>query len=287
MRPVYQLGRPYEPAAPCLVVILGPDLGRKIPIAEPELVIGRDEDADLMVPVDGVSRVHCQLSVRDGMVWLRDLGSTNGTWVNGGELQEGQEFVLRSGDRIELVGVVFKFLDGGDVEAQYHEEIYQLSITDGLTRVFNRRYLMDFLTREISRCRRHERALSLVLVDVDHFKSINDRHGHAAGDQVLREVATLLGKDVRREECLARFGGDEFALVMPETGAAGALVVADRIRSRVERHAFSWSGQGIEVTISLGVAELGKAGDGAEALVAEADAQLYAAKAAGRNAAAG
>jgi pSer/pThr/pTyr-binding forkhead associated (FHA) protein len=103
-----------------------------------------------VVPIDGVSRRHCQLSVDEG-VKLLDLGSTNGTWLNGREIETGVEHELHSGDRIELTGVAFKFLEGNDLESLYHEELYQLAIVDGLTRIFNRRYLMDFLTREISR----------------------------------------------------------------------------------------------------------------------------------------
>jgi diguanylate cyclase (GGDEF)-like protein len=287
IRPVYRLGAPESSSPPCLVVIFGPDLGRKIPLEEAELIIGRELGCDVLVPLDGISREHCRISLHDDAVWLRDLGSTNGTWLNGRELEPRKEVQLISGDRIELVGVIFKFLDGGDVESQYHQEIYQLTIADGLTRAFNRRYLMDFLAREISRCRRHQRPLALLLLDVDHFKGINDQYGHAAGDHVLRELVTLVGEGVRREECLARYGGDEFAIVMPETHAEGARIVAERIRGRVEQHAFAWSGHPMRVTVSLGLAVLGAELAAPEALIADADAQLYTAKAGGRNKASG
>jgi diguanylate cyclase (GGDEF)-like protein len=188
---------------------------------------------------------------------------------------------------VELVGVAFKFLAGNDLEAQYHEELYQLAIVDGLTRTFNRRYLMDFLTREISRCRRHSRPLSLLLFDIDRFKEINDRFGHASGDQVLRTIVEVAREGVRREECLARYGGDEFVVVMPETALEGARIVAERTRSRVELHAFAFAGRQIPVTISVGVIELAPSMDDAEAMLAAVDARLYAAKMAGRNAAAG
>ena len=196
----------------------------------------------MVVPIDGISRRHCELMQREG-VRLRDLGSTNGTWLNGRELEPGEEALLQTGDRVELVGVAFKFLAGNDLEAQYHEELYQLAIVDGLTRTFNRRYLMDFLSREISRCRRHARPLSLLLFDIDRFKQINDRFGHAAGDHVLRTIVEVAREGVRREECLARFGGDEFAVVMPETELAGARIVAERTRGRVELHTFEASGR--------------------------------------------
>lgn len=288
LRPVHWLGRvPGETAfAPCLVVICGPDLGRKIPLEDPTLVIGREVEADVVVPVDGISRAHCRIEVADG-VWLRDLGSTNGTWLNGRPVPADQPVRLTSGDRVELVGVVFKFLAGGDVESQYHEEIYQLTIVDGLTRAFNRRYLMDFVAREISRCRRHARPLSVLLFDVDRFKTINDGFGHAAGDQVLRTVVEVAREGVRREECLARYGGDEFVIVMPETPVNGARIVAERMRGRVELHEFAWHGQRLPVTISAGVAALGPDVIAPEDLIAAADARLLEAKVAGRNRAMG
>jgi len=288
LRPVHWLGRvPGDTTfAPCLVVICGPDLGRRIPIEDPTLTVGREAEAELVVPVDGISRAHCRIELRDG-VWLRDLGSTNGTWLNGRPVPAGEPVRLASGDRIELVGVVFKFLAGGDVESQYHEEIYQLTIVDGLTRCFNRRYLMDFVAREISRCRRHARPLSALLFDVDRFKQINDGFGHAAGDHVLRTLVEVAREGVRREECLARYGGDEFVIVMPETPLAGARIVAERMRGRVEHHAFDWHGRRLPVTISAGIAVLGPEVIAPEDLIAAADARLLEAKVAGRNQAVG
>jgi diguanylate cyclase (GGDEF)-like protein len=286
IRPAYLLGHNHPPSPPSLVVICGPDLGRRIPLETPTLTIGRDAECDVVVPIDGISRRHCQLVVDEG-VRLRDLGSTNGTWLNGQEIAPRAEPELRSGDRVELVGIAFKFLDGNDLEAQYHEELYQLAIVDGLTRTFNRRYLMDFLTREISRCRRHSRPLSVLLFDIDRFKEVNDRFGHAAGDQVLRTIVEVAREGVRREECLARYGGDEFVVVMPETPLAGARIVAERTRGRVEAHAFASGGKPIPVTISVGVIELSPAMADADAMIAAVDAQLYAAKMAGRNTAAG
>jgi two-component system cell cycle response regulator len=288
LRLVHWLGSDGAPRAvsPCLVVIAGPDLGRKIPLEDPTLTVGRDVGCEVVVPVDGISRAHCRIEVRNG-VWLRDLQSTNGTWLNGQPVPSDQALRLQSGDRIELVGVVFKFLDGSDIEAQYHEEIYQLTIVDGLTRAYNRRYLLDFLAREISRCRRHQRPLSLLLFDVDRFKEINDRHGHAAGDSVLRRLVAVVSEAVRREECLARYGGDEFAIVMPETELEGARIVAERTRGRVETTEFTWAGARLPVTLSAGLRVLGPELVDPEELIAEADARLYEAKAAGRNRVAG
>ena len=117
---------------------------------------------------------------------------------------------------------IFKYLSGADVESQYHEEIYRMTIIDGLTQVHNKRYLYEALEREIIRARRHARELSFLMFDIDHFKKINDVHGHLAGDFVLKELARIVQGRIRRDEVFARYGGEEFAIVLPETDLEGA-----------------------------------------------------------------
>jgi diguanylate cyclase (GGDEF)-like protein len=217
-------------------------------------------------------------------VFLRDNGSTNGTYLNNVEVRG--ETPLRSGDLVKVGGAIFKFLFGGElgsIEAQYHEEIYRLTIIDGLTQVYNKRYLLEFLDREMARCLRHQRALSLVLLDIDRFKKINDTYGHLAGDYVLRELAQVLKSRIRKEECFARYGGEEFALVLPETGHENTVFLADKLRKIVEEHAFVFEGKRIRVTFSAGVADLDAAHDSALAFIRASDARLYEAKHRGRN----
>lgn len=157
-----------------------------------------------------------------------------------------------------------------------------LSRIDGLTQLLNRQAWEEAAEAELSRCRRSGAPASLLMLDVDHFKAINDRHGHPAGDAVLRSVGRIL-RDVLRDEDLAgRYGGEEFAVVLPNTGAAGAAVAAERLRARIasavlERRA------GIRATVSIGIAELGSQDADCAAWIARADRALYAAKAAGRN----
>src|SRR5205807_9490382 len=181
-------------------------------------------------------RHHARLFVREQSHYVEDLGSTNGTFVNEAEISEPAP--LRNGDLVRCGGAVFKFIEGGNVEALYHEEIYRLTITDGLTHVANKRHFLDFLDREIARAVRHGRPLSLVLFDVDHFKRVNDEYGHLAGDRVLQGIATVVGRQVRRDELLARYGGEEFAVVLPETSADAAAQFCERIRGEVERETF-------------------------------------------------
>jgi diguanylate cyclase (GGDEF)-like protein len=268
----------------CVVQIYGPGLGKKTTLNGVETTIGRGDGCEIVVEMDNVSRRHCSLLLRGNAVTLRDEGSTNGTYLNNVEV-EG-EVELRSGDLITVGSAIFKFLFGGElgsIEAQYHEEIYRLTIVDGLTQVNNKRYLFEFLEREMARCSRHGRALSLVLLDIDHFKKINDTFGHLAGDYVLRELATVLKVKVRKEECLARYGGEEFVLVLPEASRENTASLADKLRKLVEAHPFEFEGKKLPVTFSAGVADLTPGHESAIAFLKAADARLYEAKRKGRN----
>jgi diguanylate cyclase (GGDEF)-like protein len=179
---------------------------------------------------------------------------------------------------------IYRFLAGGNVEAEYHEEIYRLTIVDGLTEIHNKRYLMEFLDRELARSIRHHRPLALILFDLDHFKNVNDELGHLAGDYTLRELAACVKASVRREELFARYGGEEFAIVLPESSREGACVAAERIRALVENHPFEYEGKNYPVTISLGVGlTTGETPLSSQELIRLADEKMYQAKNEGRN----
>ena len=265
----------------CLVEIHGPELGKKYVLDAEEFTIGRDVKNNIVVDLDNVSRRHAKITTRQGKCFVMDLGSTNGTYLNDQEVRE--ETPLRSGDFVKVGGSIFKFLSGGNIESLYHEEIYQLTIMDGLTQINNKRYFLEYLEREMGRCHRYNRSLSLVMFDIDHFKKINDTHGHLAGDYVLRELAGVVRQRIRKEECFARYGGEEFAVVMPEAGPDNTRRFAEKIRKLVEAHPFAFEDQEIKVTISLGVADMTV--DMTEPLqfIKVADANLYQAKKSGRN----
>jgi two-component system cell cycle response regulator len=268
----------------CLVQIYGPMLGKKFVLEKEETTIGRGDTCEILLELENVSRRHCSLLLKPDGVFLRDNGSTNGTYLNNVEVRG--ETPLRSGDLIKVGSAIFKFLFGGElgsIEAQYHEEIYRLTIIDGLTQVYNKRYLLEFLDREMARCLRHGRELSLVLFDIDHFKKINDTYGHLAGDYVLRELAAALKSRIRKEECFARYGGEEFCLVLPETGHQNTVFLADKLRKIIEQHPFVFEGKHIPVTFSGGVADLEGGHDTALSFIKAADARLYEAKRQGRN----
>ncbi len=268
------------PKEASLVQIYGPSLGSRYVLDKAEITIGRDASNDIVLDNVNVSRAHARLLCHDGRVVLADLGSTNSSAVNDQEITNAE---LRNGDIVKIGSVILKFLTGGNAEALYYEEIYRLTISDGLTGVPNRRSFDDFLEREFARAKRYERPLSLGMFDLDHFKLVNDHHGHLAGDYVLGRLASTLRTLVRREQLLARYGGEEFAIVMPETQLEKAEMFGEKVRSLVESTSFVFDGATIPVTVSMGLATLTTGIEDQMQLVKAADAALYEAKRLGRN----
>jgi diguanylate cyclase (GGDEF)-like protein len=271
-----------DPEQACLVLIYpaGAELGKRYELAgSSETVIGRGGDCDIQVDRDSVSRRHAKVE-RAGAGWsVHDLGSTNGSYVNDAQITQ---YTLRDGDLLKIGNAIFKFLVGGNIETAYHEEIYRMTIIDGLTQAFNKRYFIENLEKEIPRCTRHQRPLSLLMFDIDHFKKINDEHGHLTGDYVLKELARRVRTRVRKEEVFARYGGEEFALTLPETSRDQALKVSEDIRRLVSAEPFDFEGDRIPVTISLGVGTIDNE-VAADVFIKSADDNLYKAKRAGRN----
>ena len=281
--------KPIQPAdgpkgGDCLVVIYTKEptlLGKRFVLDNSPMRVGRGAENHIVLDGDSVSRRHAHLEERaSGWVCVDD-GSTNGTYVN--DEQIAREQALANGDRIKVGPTIFKYLSGQDVEAQYHEEIYRMTIIDGLTQAHVKRYLLEALEKEIIRARRHARDLSFIMFDIDHFKKINDVHGHLAGDFVLKELARIVQGRIRRDEVFARYGGEEFAIVLPETNLEGAKALADGLREKVEQSRFVFQNENIRVTVSIGVAMLGEADRTSMDLIKRADQKLYEAKRAGRN----
>lgn len=257
------------------------DLGRRIRIEKEAISIGRHESNTLLLDQDDISRRHAEVSLRNGVFYVRDLDSRNGTLVNDSVLRSGER-PLVDGDRIQVGPTHLKFIQS-ETEDKFHEVIYKLKVEDALTRIHNKRYMTEFLEREVSRAARHRTALSLIMFDLDFFKQINDTWGHLAGDAVLREVAALVKSLARVEDCFARYGGEEFAFVVPGVPLQNAAVLAEKIRSCVESHAFIWNGHRMPVTVSLGAAELPPGETDLLQLIRLADEYLYEAKRGGRN----
>jgi diguanylate cyclase (GGDEF)-like protein len=274
-----QLGR-----AGILTVLQGPNVGAIMPLPREVNVLGRDPEVEVPIEDDSISRRHARISMREGGIYeIEDLGSTNGTYVAGG-LVSGRVRLL-DGVRVQLGHTIFRFGLQDEVEQAASKRIYEMSVRDGLTGVYNRRYFEDRLSSEFAFAARHKTPLCVILADIDHFKRINDTHGHHAGDAVLKRVAVELQAGVRTEDLVSRFGGEEFVMMSRGIDVDGGRAFAERLRAVVQRAVITWEGARIPVTMSLGVAHTlsGPMFTKAELLVAAADMALYAAKHAGRN----
>jgi diguanylate cyclase (GGDEF)-like protein len=258
----------------------GPGLGRRFALDLKPVTLGRDAQCSFSIADGSVSRLHAHIEPRDdGGYRLSDLNSRNGSFVNGTRISRSD---LKDGDYVQLGECVFRFLAGGNVEAGYHDEIHRLTLLDPLTGAHNRRSLAEFLERELDRAARYSRPFAVILIDADHFKQVNDNHGHLGGDAVLKGLAVRLRNVARAEGMVARYGGEEFAIALPETDLAGAVVAADRFRRAVAVAPFEFNGTGIALTVSIGAAAFAPGVPGGD-LLQTADGRLYEAKRGGRN----
>jgi diguanylate cyclase (GGDEF)-like protein len=249
--------------------------------------MGRGETVDIRLFDEGISREHAQVvqeKTEGGATQniLEDLGSTNGTFCNGTRVQRQ---ALADGDKILLGSTtILKFSYQDKLDEMFQRQMSESALRDGLTKAFNKRYFTERLDSEYTYAVRHDSPLTLLFLDIDHFKRINDVHGHPGGDYVLVELAKVAHGSLRNEDIFARYGGEEFAVISRGTDVAEAEALAERLRRAVEEHGFTYEGKAIPVTISVGVARAPRAGVGSAAeLVALADETMYAAKRSGRN----
>ena len=280
-----RLREPWEglPAALewALVAYAGSTLGRVFPLPLGETLLGRSPDCGLALPDGEVSRRHACLHVTPGGVRLEDLGSTNGTRLNGIPLHGSA--TLLAGDRVTVGGHVLKLVAMDPLERAFHETLLDLSTRDPLTGLANRSCVLAELQNRFGLSLRYGRPLSVVICDLDHFKRVNDAHGHAAGDQVLRAFGAWATASLREADLAGRIGGEEFLMVLPETDLAGAQPFAERLRQVVASRPVPVSSGGLGVTCSLGIAQRRPDDLDAGQLLARADAALYRAKAEGRD----
>ena len=247
--------------------------------------IGRSWDADLFLDDESVSRKHAEFVVtKEGHYYLLDLGSTNGTKVNGSRITQKPRRIF-VGDRIRLSSTVCVKLRVQDIaEEQMQQSLYNMAIHDALTGAFNKRYLAERIDQEVAFAWRRGRPLSLIILDLDKFKSINDTHGHHVGDVVLREVARFVQGSLRLEDIFSRFGGEEFVVLMRDTSTEQAEQVAERLREGIETLVVESEGVSISVTISVGISTTtDEACCSSMDLFSKADKRLYIAKNTGRN----
>lgn len=264
------------------VVLAGQDIGRKYDIEKNEIYVGRNETCEIFIDDEDVSRVHAKVTSELDYVLIQDLGSTNGTLVNGVKVQRHK---LQDGDRIQIGNLtVLKFNFVDEIEDSFNEQLYNAANKDYLTQIYNKKYFLDRLKMEFSYSKRHQTPLSLMMFDLDNFKKINDTFGHLAGDQILKQFAHEINFIKRHEDLFARYGGEEFVLLLRGTNQDAAVVIAEKIRKRIEDHSFKIDKKDVSVTTSIGVAafEQNNMND-YQHLLNSTDQLLYQAKEKGRN----
>ena len=265
-----------------LIVLAGASVGEMYKITNESTVIGRGQQADIQVIDEGISRRHAEIVHEGEAIVIRDLGSTNGTYCNGEKISNHQ---LSDGDKIQVGSTtILKFTFHDSLDESFQRQMYESALRDGLTKIFNKKYFLDRLESEFAYAVRHRTPLSLVMFDIDHFKRINDTHGHLAGDYALSTLAKAVSDTIRQEDVFARYGGEEFAVICRGIDLGGALAFGERIRRCVDAQAFIYNGVDIKVTVSVGVAAVPEVGmKEPQELIGAADDALYQAKRQGRN----
>jgi two-component system, cell cycle response regulator len=265
-----------------LIVLAGMSTGETFRLDADRSIIGRSPRAQVRLTDEGVSREHAVVSVESDEVFLEDLGSTNGTFCNGVRVKRR---ALEDGDKI-MIGstTILKFTYHDKFDEAFQKQMLESALRDGLTKVFNRKHFNDVFAKEFAFALRHDSPLSLLFIDIDHFKKVNDTYGHPAGDHVLSEISGVLAGTIRGEDVLARFGGEEFCVLSRGIDVVGARDLAERLRKETADKRILYGGKLIAVTISIGLASLPDATVTQPGmLLAAADRALYDAKRQGRN----
>jgi len=267
-----------------LIVLSGTNVGQVFELPKDRTSIGRDDRAEIQIMDAGISRHHAAIE-RDseGAYRLVDDGSRNGTFANNHRVEEF--YNLSDGDKIQIgVMTILKFAYTDEAEANYAQKMYEAAHRDGLIGIFNRRYFEDRLNADFGYAKRHGQHLALLMLDLDHFKAVNDTYGHPAGDTVLKGFAELVTKNIRSDDILARYGGEEFVVLCRHTDLMKASILGERIRHAISQHIFVVGEQQLQITTSIGISGLPdpEIGD-PKAMIEAADESLYKAKQRGRN----
>jgi diguanylate cyclase (GGDEF)-like protein len=269
-----------------LVVMQGAEIGRDFRLRRGSMTIGRGLDVDIRIPDDLASRRHARIEIswdpfkETATFVLTDLNSTNHTFVNS---RQADRIDLQDGDKIQIGDTVLKFVLLDEIEVKFHAEVRNRITFDQLSGLLTKESLFLALDMELKRCHRYTVPLAVLMMDLDHFKAVNDTRGHMMGSHVLAEVGRLIARSIRGADVAARYGGEEFVAYLPEADGAGAVQVAERIRMNIESTEFALDGQTVRSSISVGIALFPAHGHDLKSLVARADRALYRAKEDGRN----
>jgi len=275
---------------PALVFLSGELIAVPIPLEREEVILGRALEADVRINDTMVSRRHAKINKvvneRNAVEYvLTDFGSRNGTQVNG---QKVTREVLQNGDKITIGEQILRFDLLDEIDREYQRQIHRLISHDDLTGLLSSRSFFSELRRESARAKAENRPFCVLMMDVDHFKNVNDTHGHLTGSKTLEEIGAVIIEVMRSGDAAARFGGEEFAAFLLDADVPQAMVAAERVRSRIEAQEFSVvrTGKPVEthhVTISIGISAFPHDSSDPIELVEMADSALYRAKREGRN----
>lgn len=272
-----------QPKRTYILFLKGELLGKLFTLKKGISVLGRSASADISINDSSVSREHVKIKVNGEKAMIEDLGSTNGTFVNRKRITK---HALKDGDKIQISpSTVFKFVLSDESEKVFHEELYRMGVMDPVTNVYNKRYFTDRLEQEFSHVKRYKANLSLLMIDIDFFKRINDSYGHLAGDFVLGKLSEILFSMTRHEDIVARYGGEEFVAILPGTDEEGAMICAERIRNKIANTPLLFEDSEIKITVSIGVATFNDENPfkTEEDFIKAADKCLYYSKEHGRN----
>lgn len=268
---------------PYLIIISGQQIGKLYPLDKNELIAGRSPDCHIWIEDNAISRKHFRILIQDGKCVIEDLNSTNGTFVNNRRVQAQ---ALGAGDKIQISTTTIIQFDYLDESRRVSEQKrYEMGVKDAVTGAYNKSYFLQRIADEFSFSHRQNQPMSIIIIDIDHFKLINDTYGHLVGDQVLQEMSSNVASMIREEDVFCRYGGEEFVIIMRNTSCQHAVNLADRIRQKIgDTPIESLDNKTIKVTISCGVAtQIDHKYPDYVALIAEADKYLYQAKGSGRN----
>lgn len=278
---------------PALVSLRGELLAVPIPLERDDVTIGRALEADVRLNDFRTSRLHARIRreldpvTQETFHQIVDLGSTNGTLVNGEIITE---VVLQDGDKIEIGDHLFRFDMLDEIDREFQQQIHRLLAHDELTGLLTSKSFFSELRREASRAEVESRPFCVLMMDLDYFKEVNDTYGHLVGSKTLEETGRVIKEALRAGDVAARFGGEEFAAFLLEANYAQGIIAAERVRSAIEQHAFSASRMSSpdlqpthHITISVGVAAYPDDSRDPIQLVELADSALYRAKRSGRN----
>ena len=262
----------------------GLDAGRVLALPREDLIsLGRASECTYPFDDVSLSREHAQIMCIGPDYVFKDAGSTNGSYIN--EERVTRVTKLSDGDRVRLGSTItLRFALVDDKEEEALVGVYEAAVRDGLTGVFNRKHLEERIVAELDLAKRHGASLSVIMLDIDHFKHVNDTFGHLGGDAVLKNVAALVTQVIRQEDTLGRYGGEEFVVVCRGTAIDDAVALAERLRWTVWNALTQFESHAIRVTLSAGAASILCAGEATRTgLLGTADARLYKAKQGGRN----